>query len=359
MTRWRLFALSAALVAVLSGCRAFFPGGGPAFPQVSSPSPEPSVTVAPPLETDGDPIVAVVDRVRPAVVNVRSDFGGDQGGEGTGFIIGPDGVIVTNAHVVQGALRITIITSGGDRFAARPLGGDGLADLAVLKIDGQDLPSVDLGDSDRLKLGETVVALGFALGLEGGPSVTSGIVSATGRTIRARGGGGARYEDMIQTDAAINPGNSGGPLVDLSGRVVGINTAGVPAGQGENIGFAIAINRARPVIEHAVENPEEPVAFLGVSTSDVTPEVATARGLSVTEGAYVEEVVEGGPSEEAGVQVGDVIRSLAGQAVADSNDVLDRLLEHEPGEEVSVTVVRGDDSLQIDVTLGTRAFPLD
>jgi serine protease Do len=357
MTRWRLFVLSAALLAVLSGCRAF--PGGPAFPQVSSPSPAPSPTVAPPLETDGDPIVAVVDRVRPAVVNVRSDFGGGDGGEGTGFLIRPDGVIVTNAHVVQGALRITIITSGGDRFTARPLGGDGLADLAVLKIDAQDLPSVDLGDSDRLKLGETVVALGFALGLEGGPSVTSGIVSATGRTIQARGGGGARYEDMIQTDAAINPGNSGGPLVDLSGRVVGINTAGVPAGQGENIGFAIAINRARPVIEHAVENPDEPVAFLGVSTSDLTPERAAAEGLSVMEGAYVEEVVEGGPAEDAGLQEDDVIVSLAGEAVADSSDVLDRLLEHEPGEAVSVTVVRDDESLQVEVTLGTRAFPLD
>jgi serine protease Do len=359
MNRSRLFVLSTALLAVLSGCRAFPAGGGPAFPQVSSPSPEPSPTVAPPLETDGEPIVAVVDRVRPAVVNVRSDFGGGDGGEGTGFLIRPDGVIVTNAHVVQGALRITIITAEGDRFTARPLGGDGSADLAVLKVEARGLPTVGLGDSDRLKLGETVVALGFALGLEGGPSVTSGIVSATGRTIQARGGGGARYEDMIQTDAAINPGNSGGPLVDLSGRVVGINTAGVPAGQGENIGFAIAINRARPVIEHAVENPEEPVAFLGVSTSDVTPEVAAARGLSVTEGAYVEEVVEGGPSEEAGLQVGDVILSLAGEEVADSNDVLDRLLEHEPGDEVSVTVVRGDENLEIGVTLGTRVFPLD
>jgi serine protease Do len=358
MTRLRLFALSAAVLVALSGCRSFPGGGGPVFPQVSSPSSEPPSPAASPLETDGDPIVAVVDQVRPAVVNVRSDFGGGQGGEGTGFIIRPDGVIVTNSHVVQGAIRIAIITSGGDRFTARPLGGDDSADLAILKIEAEDLPTVDLGDSDRLKLGETVVALGFALGLEGGPSVTSGIVSATGRTIRA-GAGQSRYEDMIQTDAAINPGNSGGPLVDLSGQVVGINTAGVPAGQGENIGFAIAINRARPIIDHAVENPEQPVAFLGVTTSDVTPERAAAEGLSVTEGAYVEEVVEGGPSEAAGLQVGDVIVSLAGDAVADSGDVLDRLLEHEPGEEVPVTVVRDGENLQIDVTLGTRVFPLD
>jgi serine protease Do len=358
MTRLRLFALSAVVLAALSGCRSL-PGRTPSFPPLSSPSPDPAVTAAPPIETDGDPIVGVVEHVRPAVVNVRSDYGGGDGAEGTGFIIQDDGVIVTNSHVVQGALRITIITSGGDRFTARPLGGDASADLAVLKIDAQDLPTVGLGDSDRLQLGETVVALGFALGLEGGPSVTSGIVSATGRTIRARGGGGARYEDMIQTDAAINPGNSGGPLVDLSGQVVGINTAGVPAGQGENIGFAIAINRARPIIDHAVENPEEPVAFLGVSTADVTPERAAAEGLSVTEGALVVQVVEGGPAEAAGLQVGDVIVALAGEAVADSNDVLDRLLEHEPGQEVSVTVVRDGENLQIDVTLGTRVFPLD
>jgi serine protease Do len=348
--------LSAVLV-LLAACRGGLePGGGPLFPQLSSPS-QPSVPPVQVVGGDEEAIVAVVDQVLPAVVNVRSDFGGGDGGEGTGFIVREDGVIVTNFHVVAGASRVTVITSEGERFSARPLGGLAEADLAVLKIQGTGLPTVSLGNSERLRLGETVVALGFALGLEGGPSVTAGIVSATGRTISADSGA-IRYEDMIQTDAAINPGNSGGPLVNLEGQVVGINTAGVPAAQGENIGFAIAVNRAKPIVDHAVESPDEPVAYLGVSTSDVTPEVAAAEGLPVTEGALVEVVVPEGPSEEAGIQVDDIIVAIGGEPVADSDDVLDRLLEHEPGEDVVVEVVRGDQTLDIPVTLGTRAFPL-
>jgi S1-C subfamily serine protease len=344
-----------AVLLVLAACRATV------TEEPNKPHPA-GVTVSPlpAIDPGADPIVQVVERVRPAVVNVRSEFSQGQG-EGTGFIIRRDGVIVTNDHVVDPAVSITVITSDGKRFQARAIGGDREADLAVLKIDSRGLPTVRLGDSDRLDLGESVVALGFALGLEGGPSVTSGIVSATGRTITAgdqSGGPQRRYEDLIQTDAAINPGNSGGPLVDLSGQVVGINTAGVPAAQGENIGFAISINRARPIIDHAIADPQAPVAYLGVSTTDVNPAVAAQLGLSVDRGALVEDLVGDGPAARGGIQQGDVIVAIGGSPVADSNDVLDRLLEHDPGDTVTVTVVRGSQTLDLDVTLGTRAAPI-
>jgi serine protease Do len=348
---------------VLAACAPGSPGGRlfvdqpePPPPRIEAPAPLPA------FDPQGDPIVEVVERVRPAVVNVVSDLGGGQDAEGTGFIVRSDGVVVTNYHVVGGAIPsgVTVITEGGERYTATPIGGLADSDLAVLQIDGDDLPTVSLGNSDELKLGETVVAVGFALGLDGGPTVTSGIVSALNRTIDAGGSGSSSltYEGIIQTDAAINPGNSGGPLVDMSGRVVGINTAGVQAGQAENIGFAIAVNRARPIIEHAINDPQGPVAYLGVSTQDVTPLVAARFGLPVDRGALVREVVPDTPAARAGMQREDVIVAIGGVEVASSDGVLERLLEHDPGQEVTVTVVRGEQTVDLDVTLGTRASPV-
>jgi S1-C subfamily serine protease len=352
----RLLALICASAVVLAGCTQAGEGAfsGPALPRVEAPSP------LPPFDPEGDAIVQVVDRVRPAVVNVVADLGDGQDAEGTGFIVRRDGVVVTNFHVVEGAGALTVITDDGDRYPARGIGGLDSADLAVLQIQADDLPVVPLGDSSELDLGQSVIALGFALGLEGGPSVTSGIVSALNRTIEAGGQAAAArtYEGVIQTDAAINPGNSGGPLVNMSGEVVGINTAGVGAGTAENIGFAIAINRARPIIEHAISNPQEPVPYLGVSTSDVTPALAASAGLPVDQGAFVEAVDSDTPAARAGVRSGDVIVAIGGQSVESSQGVLERLLDHSPGDTVSVTVVRGGDTLDVDVTLGTRAAPL-
>jgi serine protease Do len=345
------------VAAVLAGCTSARPSAQ------RSPSPAPAtsspLSPLPPADTSGDPVVRVVQRVRPAVVNVRADVGG-QPAEGTGFVVDGDGVVVTNFHVVEGALAIRVITSDGRRFDARAIGGDSNADLAVLKIQASDLPTVPLGDSDSLRLGETVVALGFALDLEGGPSVTSGIVSGLGRTIEAGGPGTETrtYEDLIQTDAAINPGNSGGPLVDLRGRVVGINTAGVQAGAAENIGFAIAIDRARPFIEHAIANPAGPSPLLGVSTRTVDALVAAQFGLSVDHGALVVEVLPDGPAGDAGIETGDVIVSLAGEDVGDNDELQERLLEHRPGEEVQVGLVQGDQEETVEVTLGVRPLPI-
>jgi S1-C subfamily serine protease len=339
----------------LTGCSAKLSPAG-----TGSPPPVTPVSPLPPVEPST--VEQVVDRVLPAVVNVRSDIGEPgRTPEGTGFVIRPDGVVVTNYHVVEGAFEIEVVTNDGQRLEARAIGGDSAADLAVLKVDADGMPSVALGDSDLLSLGQDVVALGFALGLEGGPSVTTGIVSGLGRTIDA-GGQGVQtrtYEDVIQTDAAINPGNSGGPLVDLRGRVVGINTAGVGAGAAENIGFAISINRARPVIDHAVEDPEGPAPMLGVSTQTVTPPLVAQFGLTVDSGALVRTLPQGGPADEAGIEVGDVIVAVAGDEVIDNDSLQERLLDHDPGERVVVTVVRGSETLTVEVTLGVRPLPIE
>jgi S1-C subfamily serine protease len=333
------------------------------------PTPGPSLSPLPAVDADSERIVQVVDRVRPAVVNVTTNLAsagsligeGESAGTGTGFIVDPDGVIVTNFHVVEGGLNLRVATSDGRGFEARVIGGDPEADLAVLQVDGRDLPTMPLGSSDDLRLGETVVALGFALALEGGPSVTSGIVSAKGRTITAGDGqGGERtYEDLIQTDAAINPGNSGGPLVDLNGRVVGINTAGVSAGAAENIGFAIAMDRARPVIERAISDPAAEEAYMGVSTQTVTPALAFQLDLPVESGALVIDVAPDGPAERAGIRPGDVIVGIGDREVTEDQDVRDELIDRRPGQRVRVAVVHaggGRDSVA--VTLGVRPLPI-
>src|SRR5512132_2302254 len=231
-----------------------------------------------------EPVAAVVREALPAVVNVTTDvfqpgpFGNVQQGKGvgTGFIVRQDGIIVTNCHVVEGGSKITVSTSAQTpkQYDARVIGGDCQHDLAVLKIDATGLPTVPLGNSGSLVLGQRVVAIGYALALEGGPTVTAGIVSSLDRTIQAQDPGcdvcanGSRtYSDVIQTDAAINHGNSGGPLLNLAGQVVGINSAG--SDNAQNIGFAIAIDSAKDTIQQAIADPAAPAAYLGVSTQTV------------------------------------------------------------------------------------------
>jgi serine protease Do len=325
-----------------------------------------------------DPTVQVVQRVQPAVVNVTTDlfqsspFGGTQPGQGvgTGFIINPDGVIVTNYHVVENAQRITVITpsiggSDGHSYSARVIGGDQAADLAVLKIDATGLPTVPLGDSSKLLLGERVIAMGYALALKGGPTVSSGIVSALGRVINAQDpncstkvcqGGGRKYSDVIQTDAAINPGNSGGPLLDLNGNVVGINTAG--SGSAENIGFAIPVDSAKSTIFGAAENPGAEVAYLGVVTEDVTPGLAAQFGLPVNDGAYVVSTSPQGPAEKAGIHAGDVIVTFDGTKVTGSEQLGNLIHQHKPGDHVQVQVAGSQAGQRtVDVTLGVNPLP--
>ncbi|MGH2629426.1 MAG: S1C family serine protease [Actinomycetota bacterium] len=338
-----------------------------------------SSTAAEPLHPGREPVAAVVDRVLPAVVNVTTDVyqadGSSGQGVGTGFIVRQDGVIVTNCHVVEGGSRLTVFLSDKDRteYEARLIGADCLNDLAVLDIDAEGLPTVALGDSQGLRLGQQVVALGYALGLEGGPTVTDGIVSSLDRTIdvpdpncgscptqqTAQGPVPARtYPSVIQTDAAINPGNSGGPLVDMSGQVVGINSAG--NGDAENIGFAIKIDFVRDTIESSIDDPLAPSGYLGVSTAAITPDLRFQQGLDVQSGAFVVGTLADGPAAGAGIGEGDVIVSVDGKAVRSPDDlglVLDDLA---PGDTVSIDLVEsGGQTRTVEVELAARPLPVD
>jgi putative serine protease PepD len=320
----------------------------------------PSSTSTP--EDGGGRVVRVVQRVLPAVVNVVAEAGQGEG-EGTGFIVRSDGIIVTNFHVVEGASKLTVLTSAADplHYDARVIGGDVESDLAVLKVDATDLPTVPLGTSSDLQLGQPVVAIGYALGLAGGPSVTDGIVSSLTRQITVRdercsecANGQRVYTDVIQTDAAINPGNSGGPLVNLAGQVVGINTAG--ANSAENIGFAIQVDAAKPIIFQAAEHPSQPVAFMGIGSAPADdPQVQFQYGPPVDQGAVIVDLVPGGPADEAGIVVGDVIVQFDGTTVTSSEQLGQLIREHEPGDQVTVGVVHADGSNgEVTVTLGTN-----
>ena len=306
-------------------------------------------------------IQEILSRVEPAVVSIRTrslslgDFLRPVPGEGagTGFVIAPDGVLVTNNHVVSGAQTIEVVFADDRKMPARVLGRDPTTDLAVLKVDATDLPVAALGDSSALKVGDDVIAIGNALGLEGGPTVTRGIVSAEDRTITAESG--IRLEHVIQTDTAINPGNSGGPLVNSTGEVVGINTA--VAGDAQNIGFSIAINAAKPIIEELRQGTTKSRPFLGVKMITFTPEYAEGLGVTVNSGAVVADVTAGSGAEVAGLRTGDVITSIDGKEVKAAEDVTSAVNAHKPGEEIKLTFVRRDQTQEITVKLGER--PVD
>lgn len=332
--------------------------------------------VQPPLKARKEPVEAVVRRVLPAVVNVTTNvfeqgqFGAQQGkGVGTGFVVRSDGVIVTNCHVVEGASKITVSTSAQKpvQYQARLIGGDCEHDLAVLKVTATGLPTVALGNSNNLQLGQQVVALGYALALEGGPTVTTGIVSSLNRTIKVQdpscstatcGSNQTRtYTGTIQTDAAINHGNSGGPLVNMAGQVVGINSAGVDSAQ--NIGFAIPIDAAKDTIAKSEASPLAPSAYLGVTTQSVTSNLALQFGLKVSSGAYVVDTTGGGPAQTAGLSQGDVIVSVDGRAIASSDALGSVLSALKPGTRVAVQVVHSNGQQEtFQITLGTRPEPI-
>jgi S1-C subfamily serine protease len=231
-------------------------------------------------------------------------------------------------------------------------------------VNATGLPTVPLGDSAKVALGERVVAVGYALALPGGPTVTSGIISALQRTVQAQdpnGGAGGQpitrtYQDVMQTDAAINPGNSGGPLLDLAGNVIGINTAGNESAQ--NIGFAIAINAARPIIEQAVAHPSAPEAYMGVSTETVDAGLASQLGLLIDHGALVLAVAPGGPASKTSITQGDVIVSFEGKALNTSDQLGSFIAKHRPGDAVKVEVVdAAGNRSAVTVTLGVRPLP--
>lgn len=307
----------------------------------------------------------IVQEVLPSVVNVRvtavsSDPFGDvrQGrGEGSGVVIGRNGVVVTNFHVVAGAVDVEVVLQDGSKYEGRVVGGVADKDLAVIKVDAEGLAPIELGSSDDMRLGDNVIAVGYPLGL-GGVTVTKGILSATDRSIHPEGAE-APLTDMLQTDAAINPGNSGGALVDAAGRLIGINSAAAGAGAAENVGFAIPIDSAIPVIREIIEEPPEGHAWMGVSTADLTPVTAAQLGLSIDEGALITFVYDGTPAAEAGLEQGDVVTAVDGEGIASSEDLVEALGDKDPADEVELTVESVDGERTVTVTLEQRPAVFD
>lgn len=335
-------------------------GGGVAYQVASNVSGRTSVAApASRPRTPASPgsVAAIVEAIRPSVVGIFTETSARglqresviQQGAGSGVVLDAGGHLLTNAHVVEGAQQIEVLFSDGRRLAAKVVGRDELTDLAVLKVDASDLTPAPLGDSDELRVGDRVIAVGNALALPGGPTVTEGIVSALERSIEAQGGA---LENLIQTDAAINPGNSGGPLLDDSGRVVGINTAGAFGAQ--NIGFAIAITPARSIVDQLIKTGKVVRAFLGVSLDDVTPEVAERLDLQVDKGALVIEVVKGTPADDAGIRAGDVIVESAGEKVNEARDLLRTIRARKPGDRLDIVVARGRDRRTLSAVLIER-----
>jgi putative serine protease PepD len=282
-------------------------------------------------------------------VAIIDDGGPDSGGAaGTGFVISSDGVIATNNHVVEGANRIQAVFSDGTTRRATVLGKNAASDLAVIKVDGTDLPTIALGDSDQVQVGDDVVAVGNALALQGGLSVTRGIISGLHREVGTSSGDS--LEDVIQTDAAINPGNSGGPLVDSQGRVIGINTAIADPTSAQNVGFAIPISNAKTVIDQLRQGKQP--AYLGVNSESVDQAKADGHDVSVAGGAYVVKVGSGTPAADAGVKTGDVIVELDSQAIDSAAKLGGVVREHKPGDHVTIVVDRSGKQVTLTATLG-------
>ncbi len=266
---------------------------------------------------------------------------------GSGFIIDPDGYVVTNNHVIQEADEITVITHDNRRLEAKLVGRDRKTDLAVLKVEaGGELPSVRFGDSDATRVGDWIIAIGNPFGLGG--TVTAGIISARGRDINA-----GPYDDFLQTDASINRGNSGGPMFNMNGEVIGINTAIFsPTGSSVGIGFAIPSATAEPVIDQLLESGEVRRGWLGVHIQTVTEELAETLGLDRPRGALVASVIEGGPAEQAGVKPGDVIVEFADREVEEMRRLPRIVAETPVGRDVAVVVWRDRGETRLSVAVG-------
>ncbi|MBY0358661.1 MAG: trypsin-like peptidase domain-containing protein [Candidatus Obscuribacterales bacterium] len=265
-------------------------------------------------------------------------------GAGSGVIIREDGYILTNNHVVQKADEIKVTLSDKRVFVGKIVGKDRYTDLALVKIDAQGLKAAKLGDSKILRPGDWAIAIGSPLGLS--QTVTLGIVSALGRSIS-----NLHSVDLIQTDAAINPGNSGGPLLNISGEVIGINTA--IRGDGQNIGFAIPVDVAKQIMNDLIKNGSTPHAYIGIAMQDMDEKLAKFMGLpATTQGVVVAKVEPSSPAETAGLSQGDVIQKVNGKTVASSKDVQDLVRGHKPGETLNILVLRGQSLVPVTVKIG-------
>ena len=324
--------------------------------------------------------IALAKKLGPSVVNVsttrirgtaqeeQSPFGGNnpadefwqrffggrgprgpqrQSGIGSGFIVESNGTILTNYHVVDGSQKLVVKLADGKDYEAKVIGKDQKSDIAVVKIEaGRELPAVSLGDSDRLEVGEWVMAIGNPFGLD--HTVTSGIISAKGRNI-----GQGPYDNFIQTDASINPGNSGGPLINLRGEVIGINTAIFSQSGGNvGIGFAIPSNSVKELLPQLRDKGKVVRGFIGTSVQRVSPEIADSLGLNTARGALVADMVKGGPAERAGVKTGDVIVEFDRKPIKDSADLPSAVARVTPGTTVQLKIARDGKEMSLPIIVG-------
>ena len=305
------------------------------------------------LDTYSRAVIGAAERVSPSVANIETRHrvrGREAGGSGSGFIFTPDGFILTNSHVVHGASRIDVTLTDSQRYRADLVGDDPDTDLAVIRIAAPNVVPVALGDSQKIRTGQLVIAIGNPYGFQ--CTVTSGVVSALGRSLRAQSG--RLIDNVIQTDAALNPGNSGGPLVTSRGEVIGVNTAVIRGAQG--ICFATAINTAKFVAAKLIKDGFIRRGYIGVMGQDVplARRVVRFHGLPVESGMRIEEVLESGPAAAAGLQRGDVIVELAGRPVA-GIDPLHRLLtEAEVGVPLEIVVLRAVEKRRFEITPQAR-----
>lgn len=355
------------IVALLIACFGAGLGGGYVAMTVSGKSTTDRTSVA-----DGNAVISqeeedistVAAKVGPSVVSIltksqaQSYYGGTQTqeGAGTGIIISSDGYILTNKHVVSGSQELSVVGSDGTTYSdVKVVGTDPLNDLAFLKINNvKGLTAATLGDSSSVRIGQKVVAIGNSLG-EYQNTVTSGIISGTGRPVTASEGDSTEsLTDLFQTDAAINPGNSGGPLTNLSGQVIGMNTAVAQDAQG--IGFAIPINAAKGIIKNLIKTGKVERPFLGVSYVTITPDVAKQYSLSVKQGAYVHAdsgaaVVSSSAADKAGIKDGDIITKVGDIDVGERGSVSSLVSEYAVGDTIQLTVLRSGKTITLNVTL--------
>ena len=379
------FFLASSLL-LTAGCKSGFLGEQTA---ATAPNQTAAPTAPPPIVVDGTrtSYADVVEKTSPAVVRIESEIkerqnpqsnqpqspfddffnlpGQPQGGQppqrpqiqrglGSGVIVSADGYILTNNHVVEDAEKITVLMSDNKSYTAKAVGLDKPSDLAVLKIEGATFPFLNLGNSDNVRVGDIVLAIGNPLGI--GQSVTAGIISAKGRRTGLSDGNRTQdsYEDFLQTDAPINRGNSGGALVSLNGELIGINSQILSSGQqggSIGIGFSIPSNMAKTVMEQLIQNGKVRRGLLGINIQNISEEIAQNRGLKDTKGVIVSNVRPGSAAEKAGIKRGDVVLAINGETIEDSNILRNKVAQSQPGSEIKIKILRDGKEQEVSATL--------